>query len=261
VLSFETNLPFDQLPGWAKIRKQSLDVQRAALTDPAQRARLVDEALHSEYAPGLGAEPKPPVWELMQVIDSPSGDYPTVSALAAKRRTTPVDVVIDLSLEKNFRQFFMQPSSNLDEKMLLELLRHQRTVIALSDSGAHVSQILDTSIPTHFLAKWVRRDEAFTWEEGIRKLTSDPAALMGFTDRGMLRVGNIADITVFDPATIGPGMVEAADDLPAGGRRLKQKASGLAATVVGGTPLLRAGEHTGVFPGRLIRGPLADARF
>lgn len=136
------------------------------------------------------------------------------------------------------------------------MLRHPRTVIALSDSGAHVSQILDTSVPTHFLAHWVRDQQAFSWEQAIKKLTADPAALMGFSDRGTLREGYVADIAIIDPDTIAPGPVEAAFDLPAGGKRLKQKATGIKATVVAGTTLLQDGQHTGAHPGRLIRGPL-----
>ncbi len=255
VLSFQTTLPFDSLPQWRAFRTRPLDDQQVALRDPALRQCLVDEAMHGDYRLGIGAEPKAPEWSMMQVVDD-EGRHPSVAEIAAARHTTPVDVMIDLSLERGLQQFFRQPFFNMDRARTLEMLRHPRTVIALSDTGAHVSQIVDTSIPTHFLSYWVRDQQEFSWEEGIKKLTADPAALMAFSDRGTLREGFVADLAVIDPATIAPGPVEAARDLPAGGTRLKQKAVGVKASVVAGTILMQDGEHTGAHPGRLIRGPL-----
>ncbi len=79
----------------------------------------------------------------------------------------------------------------------------------------------------------------------------------GFADRGLVREGFAADLIVFDPATIGPEMPEVVDDLPAGARRLVQRARGIAATIVNGEILMRDGKHTGALPGQLLRGPLA----
>jgi N-acyl-D-aspartate/D-glutamate deacylase len=115
-------------------------------------------------------------------------------------------------------------------------------------------------MPSHLLAYWVRKERAFTLEEGIRKLTFDPARAFGLSQRGLVTEGYAADLVVFDPKTISPGMPVAAHDLPANGRRLKQKATGIAATVVGGEVLMRNNEPTGATPGRLLRGPLAGAR-
>jgi N-acyl-D-amino-acid deacylase len=191
------------------------------------------------------------------VLDAPAGPYRTVADLAAERRTTPVDVMIDLSLEADFARFFVQPFANHDLGEVLEMIRHPRTVVAVSDSGAHVSQIIDASIPTHLLSHWVRHEQAFTWEEGVRMLTFDPARVWGFHDRGVIGEGYAADLVVFDPDHIAPGLPDAANDLPAGAPRLVQRATGIHATVVNGRVLLRDGEHTGELPGRLLRGPLA----
>jgi N-acyl-D-aspartate/D-glutamate deacylase len=135
-------------------------------------------------------------------------------------------------------------------------MRHPRTVTTFSDSGAHVSQLMDSSLQTHVFSHWVRAKEAFTLEEAVRMVTLVPATLWGFHDRGLIREGLAADLVVFDPGTISAEMPEVVDDLPAGARRLIQRARGVAATVVNGEVLLRDGKHTGALPGRLLRGPL-----
>jgi N-acyl-D-amino-acid deacylase len=122
------------------------------------------------------------------------------------------------------------------------------------DSGAHVSQVLDASITAFFLAYWVKQEQALTWEEAFAKLTLQPALLMGFLDRRTQGEGAIADLAVLDPHLIGPGPAGAARDLLAAGRRLRQKASGLKATIVACEPGVMGGEPTGSPPGRLLRG-------
>jgi N-acyl-D-amino-acid deacylase len=136
-------------------------------------------------------------------------------------------------------------------------MKHPRTVVTFSDSGAHVSQIMDASLQTHLLSHWVRAKGMLTLEEGVRMLSFEPATHWGFADRGLIREGMAADLLVFDPDTIGPEMPEVVRDLPAGARRLVQRARGIAATVVNGEVVLRDGKATGALPGRLLRGPLA----
>ena len=129
--------------------------------------------------------------------------------------------------------------------------------MTFSDSGAHVSQIMDSSIQTDLLAEWVRAREVFTLEEAVRMITYVPATLWGMADRGLVREGMAADLNVIDPDTIAPQLPELVADLPAGARRLVQKAQGIRATIVGGRPVLTDGVPTGELPGRLLRGPLA----
>ncbi len=131
-------------------------------------------------------------------------------------------------------------------------------MVTFSDSGAHVSQLMDSSIQTHLLGHWTRERQAFTLEEAVRMLTLEPSTAWGFHDRGLVREGMAADLVVFDPDTVGPGMPEVAWDLPGGATRLVQKANGIAATVVNGQVLIANGEHTGAYPGQLIRGPLYE---
>jgi N-acyl-D-aspartate/D-glutamate deacylase len=257
VIGFETNLPFDQLPLWRDVRSRSLAEQRAALSDPYLRARLVEEAEHGRFGEGFGAEVRPPRYETLRILDRVQGPYRTVAEVAAERGCKPIETLIDLSLEEDLRRFFAQPFANEDPRRVLALMRNPRTVVAGSDTGAHVSQIIDSSMPTFLLSHWVRREQALTWEEAVRMLTFTPAFLWGLHDRGLVEEGRCADLVVFDPEQIGPELPTAASDLPAGGTRLKQRARGVRATVVNGEILLRDGEHTGALPGRLLRQSLS----
>jgi N-acyl-D-aspartate/D-glutamate deacylase len=126
-------------------------------------------------------------------------------------------------------------------------------VLSFSDSGAHVSQMADASLQTHLLAHWVRDRGIFTFEEAIRMITLAPARAWGFHDRGLVREGLIADLNVVDPARVAPAMPTLVHDLPAGERRIEQKATGIAATIVAGQVIVRDGNHTGAMPGRLVR--------
>ena len=88
----------------------------------------------------------------------------------------PADVIIDLALEKHMKQFFLQPIANENQDHVLEMMRHPRAVVTFSDSGAHVSQIMDSSLQTHLLSYWVRDKQAFTLEEAVRMLSFAPAS-------------------------------------------------------------------------------------
>ncbi len=103
----------------------------------------------------------------------------------------------------------------------------------------------------------MRERQAFTLEEAVRKITYDTATNWGFHDRGLLREGMTADITVFNPDTVVPRMPEVVYDLPSGAQRLKQYADGMLATIVAGQTVLKENQHTGALPGQLLRGPLA----
>jgi N-acyl-D-aspartate/D-glutamate deacylase len=189
-------------------------------------------------------------------MDTPAGPHRSLAQVARERGCDPVEAMIDLALERDLERFFLQPIANEDQDDALELMKHPRTVVTFSDSGAHVSQIMDASLQTHLLSHWVREKRAFTLEQAVRMLSFVPATYWGFADRGLIRPGLAADLVVFDPETVGPEMPEVVYDLPAGARRLVQRARGFAATIVNGEVLLRDGKPTGALPGRLLRGPL-----
>jgi len=257
VLSFRTNLPFDRLPVWRELRALPLEEQKQRLRDPEMRRRLVEAAAARADRPAIGAEPRPATYDSLFVMDTPEGPHRSVAEIARERGVDPVAALIDLALEKDLDRFFLQPIANEDQDDALELIKHPRTVVTFSDSGAHVSQIMDASLQTHLLSHWVRAKQALTLEQAVRMLSFEPATHWGFADRGLIREGFAADLVVFDPDTVGPEMPDVVRDLPAGARRLVQRARGIAATVVNGEVLLRDGKHTGALPGRLLRGPLA----
>ncbi len=205
----------------------------------------------------IGAEPRLTSYDWIFVMDTAEGPHRSVAQVARECSVDPVEAMIDLALEKDLEQFFLQPIANENQDHALELMKHPRTVVTFSDSGAHVSQIMDASLQTHVLSHWVRAKEALTLEQGVRMLTLEPATQWGFADRGLIREGFAADLVVFDPDTIAPEMPDVVNDLPAGARRLVQRARGIAATVVNGETVLRDGKPTGALPGQLLRGPLA----
>ncbi len=257
VLSFRTNLPFDRLPVWRDLRALPLAEQARRLRDPELRRRLVEAARERDQRRAIGAEPRAGSYEWIFVMDTPDGPHRSVAAVARERGLDPVEAMIELALERDLERFFLQPIANEDQDHALELMKHPRTVVTFSDSGAHVSQIMDASLQTHVLSHWVRARQALTLEEGVRMLSFEPATAWGFADRGLIREGMAADLVVFDPDTVGPEMPEVVNDLPAGARRLVQRARGFAATVVNGELVLRDGKPTGALPGHLLRGPLA----
>jgi N-acyl-D-aspartate/D-glutamate deacylase len=257
LLSFRTQLPFDRLPVWRELRALPLDEQRRRLRDPAVRRRLVDASGERDGRRPVGTEARPADYDWLLVFDTVEGPHRTVAEVARERGQHPAETMIDLALARDLDLFFLQPIANEDQDYALELMRHPRAVTTFSDSGAHVSQLMDSSLQTHLLSHWVRRKQAFTLEQAVRMLTLVPATLWGFSDRGLVREGFAADLVVFDPDTIAAEMPEVVDDLPAGARRLVQRTRGIAATVVNGEVLLRDGKHTGALPGRLLRGPLA----
>jgi N-acyl-D-amino-acid deacylase len=259
LLSFRSHTPFDNWELWREVRAKPLEEQKALFGDPAMKRRLVDIASRPYEGPKVvGAEARPPEWEWVYHFNG-IRDQRRMSDIAAERGVAPVEAMIDLALERDFDCFFRQPLANEDQDAVLKMMKHPRSVVTFSDSGAHVAQIMDSSLQTHLLSHWVRDREAFTLEQAVRMITQDTAVAWGLYDRGLLREGLNADIVVFDPDNIDQNMPELVNDLPAGAQRLKQTSRGIHYTIVNGTVLLEGNNPTGATPGQLVRGPLARA--
>ncbi len=259
ILSFETATPFDTWDVWRDIRALPRDGQIVAMRDPEIRRKLIEVASRPYQGPDVvGAEARPPEWDIFYLVDKVALPHPTVAEIASERGVVPVEAMIDIALENDLKAFFRQPLANENMEDTLALMRHPDSCVTFSDSGAHVSQIMDSSLQTHLLSHWVRQEEAFTLEQAIRMVTYDTATRWGFHDRGLLREGMVADIVVLDPDTVGAQMPEVVNDLPGGAKRLKQYSTGIKATVVAGQTVLQDNVHTGALPGRFLRGPLAQ---
>jgi N-acyl-D-aspartate/D-glutamate deacylase len=251
--SFRTATPFDKLPVWQEFRQQPVEAQKAGLKDPATRAALEDAVRNAVYGRAIGAEQRPPEWDKVWVYDTPLPPWKTVAEAAAERGVHPITALIDVALANDLNSFFMQPLTMSTDEETVEVLRDPKIIMTFSDAGAHVSQIADASIQSHLIAYFCREKQLLSLPEAVHMMTGRAAHAWSLADRGVIRKGAIADINVFDPKTFGPEMPEVAYDLPAGARRLIQKARGMKATLVSGEVLIEGGEHTGALPGKLIR--------
>jgi N-acyl-D-aspartate/D-glutamate deacylase len=264
IFSHKSYLPFDVLPEWKPIRALPIDEQKKRLRDPEVRRTLV--AAEAAMKPrdkvfqGGGAattDPRKPDYANLFALKGVDWDDPSVEQLSRTRGQHPVEVMIDLSLADD-NQVYVQPLVNESPDDVLGILRHQRTLATFSDSGAHVCQEMGSSLQTHFLSYWVRKRQAFTLEQAIRKLTHDNAVAWEMNGRGLLREGYQADIVLFEEDRIRPQLPTVEKDLPGGARRLVQKAEGIRATLVNGAVAFENGEATGARSGTVLKGRLAS---
>ena len=177
----------------------------------------------------------------------------SVVAIGARLGKHPLQVMLDLIIEHDLRNFFIVPLFNHDLEAAGEMLTHPLTTIGLGDSGAHTSQTSDSGFPTFTLAYWVRERQLLSLPQAVKKLTSDLARQWGLRDRGVIRPGTYADINVIDLDRLDLRLPEVRNDLPAGAPHLHQGARGYTATVVNGKILMRDGKHTGALPGVVLR--------
>lgn len=178
----------------------------------------------------------------------------TVGEIADARGQDPNDTFFDIAVEDNLQVKFVVPRANTDHEGIGRLLKDGRTMIGLSDAGAHLDMLCESGYTTYLLGHWVREQKALTLEHAIKRLTSEPADFFGLKDRGRLQVGAAADICIFDEAKVNsPLRPTPVKDLPAGGSRLYCKAEGISRVIVNGQTLYREGQPTSARPGRVLR--------
>jgi N-acyl-D-aspartate/D-glutamate deacylase len=187
----------------------------------------------------------------------------SVGAHARREGRDPFDVALEWLMEQDGQQILMHTFENYtggDLEVVRELLEDDATVCGLADAGAHVGFLCDAGSATTMLTHWTRertRGPRLPLERLVRKQTADTARTYGLLDRGVVAPGYKADFNLIDYARLRVRKPYLAYDLPAGGRRMLQKAEGYRHTFVSGVEVMSDGEATGALPGRLIRGPQA----
>jgi len=202
---------------------------------------------------------QPKWWEGLQIKEAASPRlqpllWQSVAQVARTRGHDPLDVFFDLALEDDLKVVYMVPLLDINPERVARKLSDPRTMIGISDGGAHVDMLCNAGYPTYLLGTFVRERQAVELEHAIKRITSEPAAFFGLRDRGRLAAGMAADITIFDRHTVGCSeRHEMRNDLPRSGRRLVSKAEGIRHVIVNGTVLLDDGQHTGDLPGQTLR--------
>jgi len=249
---FKAPFPFASLAIFEPISAADFAGKKRLYADPEWRRKFRDR---SQEGVLTGS------WDDMVITECPGEPalaYRGIAEVAAERGVHPADLLLDLALASDLEARFRMPVANTDEVAVGTLLRHPSTVLGLSDAGAHASQLCDACAPTHLLGHWVRDKGVLALEEGVRMLTSDTADRFGLSDRGRLAVGRAADVTVFDPDTVGCSPLRRVFDFPAGADRLVADATGVRGVFVNGTLVRKDGadavDADGPLPGRVLRG-------
>ncbi|MDF1817714.1 MAG: amidohydrolase family protein [Immundisolibacteraceae bacterium] len=177
----------------------------------------------------------------------------TIGEIAEERHTDAFDTFFDLSLEDDLAMRFVGAAANNDWERIPELINDPRTMIGLADGGAHCDMLCEAGYATFILGYWVREKKVMSLEFAIKRITSEPADMFGLKDRGRLKVGNPADIVIFDENTIGSGKPTTRYDLPAGAPRLYAEARGIERVIVNGRSIYIDGKPTGIQSGQVLR--------
>jgi N-acyl-D-aspartate/D-glutamate deacylase len=235
-----------------------IEERRAAAKDPAWRNKLRTAVENTNRDPSKGTTLPPPSFATVFVVqvakeENRWAEGMTIKQLAEKRGVAPMDALLDLALDEDFATNFRWRTETPEWSEAVGVAqRHPNMIVGTSDGGAHLHKDDGADWSSYFLRSWVLDRGAWTLEEGIRQITQVPAALLGFSDRGTLKVGGWADIMVFDAETIAPWRKEFAHTLPGGVGRWQALGKGVAATIVNGVPIVLNGELTGALPGHVV---------
>ncbi|MGE4339529.1 MAG: amidohydrolase family protein [Pigmentiphaga sp.] len=245
--TLENPYPFEAYDAWLPaIEATGLDAYKRVLADPAFRAAmkpaLLDQAglriFRGDWTKVMVAEP---VLAANRELEGRS-----VADLAKEAGKHPFDYFLDLGLEEDLKTTFTTEFSNFDVEAVGRILADPDNQISLGDGGAHLTFLCEAGFGLHLLGRWVRELGVLSLEEGVRRLTSQPANLFGMTGRGHLRVGAAADLLLFDPAAVGIGPKLRLYDLPAGATRLRTPALGVHGVWINGQQMV---DETGMLAG------------
>jgi N-acyl-D-aspartate/D-glutamate deacylase len=258
--------PFITCPTYRnELAQLDLDARVSRMREPEIRETLIKE--HASRTRGMSGMIAQSFHKMFPLGDPPEYEpmpEDSISEMAKTAQREPVELAYDMLLEREGRELMLFPLANFSEgnhDVLREMNLAEGTLPGLSDGGAHCGVICDASFPTYMLTHWARdrrRGEKLPLEYVVQRQTRDTARQVGLNDRGTLEAGMMGDVNVIDFEELSLRPPEMVYDLPAGGRRLVQRATGYVATVKKGEVIFADGQPTGHRPGQLIRGPKAQ---
>ena len=254
-MSMANPYQWSRVPAFAEVLGRGHDAMAAAYADPEWRARAREQtvaiASQTDFLDGdIDGYFRRTSVEETDVHDAVRGI--PLATLAEERGEHPLDVMLDLALKDNLvTRFRNVPRSTKSE--MTDLVKDHRTVLGAHDAAAHVDMLCDSCYPSYTLRYWVREEGALTLEEAIWRMSGQPAALWGLTDRGVIAAGKVADMVAFDADTISETPFERLYDFPANGDRLVSRSRGIEHIWVGGVATRRDGvDIEGAIPGVLV---------
>ena len=242
---------FAAFPSWKRVFEDK--------SKPAQAAVYRDPAFRNAFREDLKRPASFGNWARITVHEVRSSGLKhlegrTVADIAGERGVDGVDALLDITLEDDLDNEFTMQSFNTRVDRMAELLNDRSVLLGLGDGGAHLDMLCDSGYPTYVLGTWVRERKVLTLEEAVRRMTSDPADFFGIRNRGRLKPGFAADITLFDPAKVASaGRPERRYDLPGGAKRMVMRSEGIEFTLVNGVVTWERGSLTGAVAGEVLR--------
>jgi len=242
---------FASLPSWRAAFNRSAEEQIALYRNTDFR-----QAFREDLAAGRGTVFRGR-WETVDIASPMKAENQrflnkTVPEMAAMVNKDPVDAILDLAIDENLETGFLLAGGNSDLNLLAKAIQLPNVMIGLSDAGAHVDQLCNAGITTYLLHEWVSKRHVLTLERAVQRLTSEPAAFFGFSNKGRIAAGFDADMVLFDPEAVRLCPQERTNDLPGGKVRIIERSEGFACTIVGGEVVFDHNEHQGVLPGQVI---------
>jgi len=254
-LTLASPYPFEGLAAWEPALGLKGEAFKRAIGERAFR-----DAMRAELAQRAALRLFNGEWERVVVVEAALPAHralegKSVAQIGADEGKDPLDALLDLALAEDLKTVFAALLLNAEEDAVQRLVTHPHSIVSLSDAGAHLTFFNDAGFGLHLLGHWARERGALSVEAAVRKLTSEPAAVFGISDRGRLQPGCAADLMLFDPATVGRGPKARRFDLPGGAARLMTPAVGLHGVWVNG---VRVADETGALPatrraGKLLR--------
>jgi N-acyl-D-aspartate/D-glutamate deacylase len=238
---------------WGRVFNQPAEVQKQIYGDPEFRRQFRESLSRPHLFTGR--------FHRVEILEATNPalkplEGKTVQEVAEMRNADPLETFLDLALEDDLNlQYTMQ---QYHEDGIQQLITDPRTMIGLSDGGAHVDMLCDAGYATYLLGNWVRKREAVSLEFAVKRITSEPANFFGIRERGQLKQGWKADVAIFDATTVNSARrATMQHDLPGGGRRLVMPAEGIEYTVVNGRVSYEHGRQNGTLAGEVIRSSAA----